>query len=376
MNKLLLLIYLFMILILSVTLIILYKIFLFSMNKKLDSINNAFTSNLKTELENVIFNTIEKQSERIVGYSKYSIENIINPFSIKVDNLKSNIEKFEIYEIEKNSSLLKELDNLKNLNNKLTEEANNLTQALKGNHKLQGLWGELTIKRIFEHVGMIEGLDYSSQKQFNNGFGKKIPDYVVNLPNNKHIIIDAKTSLGAYEKYYNSNNESDKKTYLREHIANVKKHIDELNIKDYSDINNLNQTEYILMFIPIEGAFSVVIENKMSIISYAYSKNIFIVTPSTILVTMKTIEYVRRQEHQNKNVAEIIKQSGILYDKFVSFADTLIDVDKKILETKNKIQDALKKLSLSDKYGHSIISRVKKLKDFGIVNKKDISNKF
>ncbi|MDR0985030.1 MAG: DNA recombination protein RmuC [Endomicrobium sp.] len=346
------------------------------MNKKLDSINNAFTSNLKTELENVIFNTIEKQSERIVGYSKYSIENIINPFSIKVDNLKSNIEKFEIYEIEKNSSLLKELDNLKNLNNKLTEEANNLTQALKGNHKLQGLWGELTIKRIFEHVGMIEGLDYSSQKQFNNGFGKKIPDYVVNLPNNKHIIIDAKTSLGAYEKYYNSNNESDKKIYLREHIANVKKHIDELNIKDYSDINNLNQTEYILMFIPIEGAFSVVIENKMSIISYAYSKNIFIVTPSTILVTMKTIEYVRRQEHQNKNVAEIIKQSGILYDKFVSFADTLIDVDKKILETKNKIQDALKKLSLSDKYGHSIISRVKKLKDFGIVNKKDISNKF
>ncbi|MDR1522789.1 MAG: DNA recombination protein RmuC [Endomicrobium sp.] len=329
-------------------------------------------SSLKTHFENIASKVLEEKNAKIIDLNKLSLETIVLPFKIKFDEFKTKVDLLQVYEAEKMSSLQKELEKLATLNNKLSKEANNLADALKGDSKLQGIWGELSLERIFEYVGMIEGVNYLSQKQFKDIDNKKIPDYIVKLPEDKNIIIDAKTSLLAYEKYYNTQNELNKKTYLKEHSTSIKKHIDELASKDYTSLTDINQPEYVLMFVPIEGAVSLALQDKPELVSYAFKKNIAIVTPSTLLATLKTVEYIWRQEYQKKNVIEIAKQGGSLYDKFVTFAQTLLDADKKISEAKNKIEESIKRLSFSDKKGDSLIDRVQKLKELGASTKKDM----
>lgn len=329
-------------------------------------------SSLKTQFENIASKVLEEKNAKIIDLNKLSLETIVLPFKIKIEEFKTKVDLLQVYEAEKMSNLQKELEKLLTLNNKLSKEANNLADALKGDSKLQGIWGELSLERIFEYVGMIEGVNYLSQKQFKDIDSKKIPDYIVKLPEDKHIIIDAKTSLLAYEKYYNTQNELDKKTYLKEHSTSIKKHIDELASKDYTSLTDINQPEYVLMFVPIEGAVSLALQDKPELVSYAFKKNIAIVTPSTLLATLKTVEYIWRQEYQKKNVIEIAKQGGSLYDKFVTFAQTLLDADKKISEAKNKIEESIKRLSSSDKKGDSLIDRVQKLKELGASTKKDM----
>ena len=308
----------------------------------------------------------------ITNLNKNSLENIVNPFKVKIDEFRSKIENLQIYEAEKISELQKELEKLTSLNKNISEEANNLAKALKGENKIQGMWGELGIERIFEYVGMVKGVNYTSQKQFKSDDDKKIPDYIVNLPDKKHIIIDAKTSFVAFEKYYSSQDESDKKNYLKQHSASIKRHIDDLVSKDYANLPKLNQPEYILMFVPIEGAVSLAIKDDPDLIAYAFKKNIVITTPSTLLATLKTIEYIWRQEYQKKNVLEIAKQGGSLYDKFATFIQILIEADKKISEAKNKTQEAIKRLQSSDKKGDSLIERAQKLKELGASTKKEM----
>ncbi|MDR2251528.1 MAG: DNA recombination protein RmuC [Endomicrobium sp.] len=336
--------------------------------KKQLSINDY----LKIEFENIASKVLEEKNAKITDLNKTSLENVVAPFKVKIDEFKNKVENLQIYEAEKMSGLQKELEKLINLNKQISEEANNLAGALKGENKLQGIWGELTLERIFEYAGMIESVHYNSQEQFKEESGKKIPDYIVNLPDGKHIVVDAKTSLGAYEKYYNSQNEADKRIYLKEHSASIKKHIDELEEKDYANLQGLNQPEYILMFVPIEGAVSLAVADKPDLVGYAFKKNIIIVTHSTLLATLKTVEYIWRQENQKKNVLEIAKVGGNLYDKFVTFADILLDVNRKIAEAKDKTEDALKRLSYSDKKGDSLVARAQKLKELGSPTKKEI----
>jgi DNA recombination protein RmuC len=336
--------------------------------KKQLSINDS----LKIEFENIASKVLEEKNAKITDLNKTSLENVVAPFKVKIDEFKNKVENLQIYEAEKMSGLQKELEKLINLNKQVSEEANNLAGALKGENKLQGIWGELTLERIFEYAGMIESVHYNSQEQFKEESGRKIPDYIVNLPDGKHIVVDAKTSLGAYEKYYNSQNEADKRIYLKEHSVSIKKHIDELEGKDYANLQGLNQPEYILMFVPIEGAVSLAVADKPDLVGYAFKKNIIIVTPSTLLATLKTVEYIWRQESQKKNVLEIAKVGGNLYDKFATFAEILLDVNRKIAEAKDKTEDALKRLSYSDKKGDSLVARAQKLKELGSPTKKEI----
>jgi DNA recombination protein RmuC len=336
--------------------------------KKQSGINDF----LKIEFENIASKVLEKKNAKITDLNKTSLENVVAPFKVKIDEFKNKIENLQIYEAEKISGLQKELEKLINLNKQVSEEANNLAGALKGGNKLQGIWGELTLERIFEYAGMIEGVHYNYQEQFKEESGKKIPDYIVNLPDGKCIIIDAKTSLGAYERYYNSQNEADKKIYSREHFVSIKKHIDELVEKDYANLQELNQPEYVLMFVPIEGAVSLAVADKPDLVGYAFKRNIIIVTPSTLLATLKTVEYIWRQENQGKNVIEIAKVGGNLYDKFVTFVEILLDVNRKIIEAKDKVEEALKRLSSSDKKGDSLVARARKLKELGSPTNKEI----
>jgi len=337
---------------------------------------SQFNNSLKIEFENIASKVLEQKNAKITDLNKISLENVVAPFKVKIDEFRNKIENLQIYEAEKMSELKKELEKLTGLNKKISEEANNLASALKGENKIQGIWGELSIERIFEYVGMIEGVNYIPQKQFKAEEGKKIPDYIVNLPGEKHIVIDAKTSLGAYEKYHSSQNEADKRFYLKEHSASIKKHIDELAAKDYACLPELNQPEYVLMFVPIEGAVSLAVTDKPELAAYAFKKNIAIVTPSTLLATLKTVEHIWRQEFQKKNVLEIARQGGSLYDKFATFVQTLIEADKKISEAKNKVQEAIKRLHSSDKKGDSLIERAQKLKELGSPTKKEMPEEF
>ncbi|MDR0956767.1 MAG: DNA recombination protein RmuC [Endomicrobium sp.] len=340
-----------------------------------DNISNQtkISDILKIEFENIAAKILEEKKTKLSDLSKTSLEDIVIPFKEKMEEFKNKMECLQLYETEKISGLQKELEKLVNLNKQVSEEANNLAVALKGENKLQGMWGEINLERIFEYVGMMEGINYISQKRIKTENGEKIPDYIVNLPDKKHIVIDAKTSLIAYERYYSARSDSDKKIYLKEHFLSVKRHIDELAGKDYNKLENLNHPEYVLMFVPIEGAISLASAYKSDIVSYAFMKDIIIVTPSTLLATLKTIEYMWRQTDQKKNVLEIAKQGGYLYDKFVAFVQTLTDADKKITEAKNKTQEALKRLSFSDKKGDSLIERAQKLKELGILSKKNIN---
>jgi DNA recombination protein RmuC len=329
--------------------------------------------NLRIEFENIASKILEEKNNKITDFSKNSLEGIMIPFRVKIDEFKNKIEKLQIYEAEKISGLHNELEKLINLNKQISEEANNLASALKGNNKFQGIWGELNIKRIFEYVGMIEGINYLSQKQFKNYDKVNIPDYIVILPEKKHIIIDAKTSLSAYERYHSSQDKTEKKNYLKEHSTSIKKHIDELASKNYDDLIEINQPKYILMFVPIDEAVSLALIDKPDITAYAFKKNIVIVTPSTLLATLKIIEHTWHHENQKKNVIEIAKQGGNLYDKFVMFVQILIEADKKIYEARNKTQEAIKRLYSSNKKGDSLIENAQKLKELGSSVKKEIS---
>ncbi len=327
---------------------------------------------LKTEFENIASKVLEEKNSKISEMNRQTLETVVSPFKEKMDEFKNKVESMHVYETQQRAVLSTELKRLMELNMQVSQEANNLAGALKGENKLQGIWGELNIERIFESAGMISGTHYTAQQSIGTEDGRKMPDYIVNLPENKHIIIDSKTSLTAYEKYYNAENEEDKKLFLKEHITSIKKHIDELSKKNYQDLPTLNQPDYVLMFIPVDAASALAVKSSPDILEYAFSKNVVIITPSTLLATMKTVGYMWRQENQKKNVLEIAKQGGMLYDKFVSFTEALVDADKKLSEAKDKTEEAIKRLSSSDKKGDSLIERVQKLKELGASVKKDM----
>ncbi|OEG71714.1 hypothetical protein ATZ36_13165 [Candidatus Endomicrobiellum trichonymphae] len=252
----------------------------------------------------------------------------------------------------------------------VSEDANSLANALKGNNSFHGKWGEHSLERMLEIAGMTKGVDHELQKRFNDGEDK--PDCVINLPDGKHIVIDVKTSFVAYEKYYNPQNETDKKIHLKEHFASIKNHIDKLIKKNYVSLPGTNQPDYVVMFVPLDGAVSLAIEYEQDIIGYALRNNIVIATPLTLLSMLKTIQYIWRQENQKKNVIEIAELAGYIHDKYAELFQSLQSVDKKISEAQVKTQDAIKKLSTADKKGESIIKRLQKMKSLGVPTKKEI----
>ncbi|MCL2799751.1 MAG: DNA recombination protein RmuC [Endomicrobia bacterium] len=329
-------------------------------------------NSLKTEFENIASKVLEEKNSRISDLNKRALETVISPFKEKIDEFKNKVEQIYVDESNRMAVFGSELGRLMELNKKVSEEANNLASALKGESKLQGIWGELGVERIFESAGMVKGVHYNTQYYSDGGDAVKIPDYVVNLPENKHIIIDSKTSLTAYEQYYNTQNEDEKKAFLKEHIASVKKHIGELSEKNYGDIAGLNQPDYVFMFIPIDSAASLALRSDPKLEEYAFKNHIVIITPSSLLATMKTVAYIWRQEDQKKNVLEIARQGGLLYDRLVAFVDVIMEADSFIDKAKSKTRDALKKLSNPDRKGESLIGRAEKLKELGVAVKKDL----
>ena len=339
-----------------------------NLDEKLENSRKDFESlqeKLRVEFENLANRLLEEKSEKFLELNKSNMDMILNPLKEKIEDFKKKVEDTYSGEIRDIASLKAEIKHLAQLNQQVSDDANKLASALKGESKTQGNWGEAQLEIILEKSGLMKNTHYRKQETFNSGEGDKKPDYIINLPDNKHLIIDAKVSLVAYEKYFNSDNEDDSKRYLNEHLSSITGHIKDLSSKNYQSLYQINPPDYVLIFIPLETALTLAVKEDPSIIDYALEKNIVLTTGATLLATLRTVSYIWRQENQKRNVLEIARQSGALYDKFVDFVNDLVDVGKKIDAAKDSHAGAMNKLLDSKKKGDTIVGRIEKIKELG-----------
>ncbi|HMB63859.1 MAG TPA: DNA recombination protein RmuC [Eudoraea sp.] len=321
------------------------------------------------EFENLANKILESTSDKFTKKNKENIENILNPLKEKIKTFEDKVEKTHKESIDYHAALRQQIFGLKELNEQMTKEATNLTKALKGDSKMQGNWGELVLERVLEKSGLEKDREYSVQQSFTRKDGTRVlPDVIINLPDGKKMIVDSKVSLTDYERYVNAE-EGDRETFLKDHINSLKKHVDQLSAKKYEDLYEMESPDFVLMFIPIETAFSVAINNENSLYNKAFEQNIVIVTPSTLLATLRTIDSMWNNEKQQRNAIEIARQAGALYDKFEGFITDLTKLGKKMDDAKDEYKGAMNKLV--EGRGNIIIS-IEKLKKMGAKAKKSI----
>ncbi len=318
------------------------------------------------EFENVANRLLEEKSQKFSAKNEEKLNVLLNPLKEKIKEFSLDIERRFTEEAKDKVSLKKEIEQLKDLNQQLSADAKNLATALKGDTKTQGNWGELQLEILLEKSGLQRGTHFEAQPSYKDENDRdKRPDFIIHLPGGKHLVIDSKVSLTAYEKFFNAEEEDLRKKYMREHIASIKKHIAELNGKGYQRLRQLTTPDYLLMFIPIEPAFSSALQEDSGIFSEALEKNIVIVTGSTLLATMRTVAYIWQQDRQKRNVLEIAKQSGLLFDKFVSFVDDLKEVGKRLDNAQDAWQGAMNKLSEAKRPGDSLIGKARHIQQLG-----------
>lgn len=315
------------------------------------------------EFKNIANELLEEKSRKFTEQNKTNIESILNPLNEKLKEFQKRVEETYDKESKQRFSLEKEIKILFDLNQQMAKEANNLTIALKGQTKTQGTWGEFILDSILEKSGLHKGREYRIQETFYNEDGRRRqPDVIINLPENKCLIIDSKVSLLAYENYCSGENDEDKAISLKEHISSIRKHIRELSAKNYQNLYQLNSLDFVLLFMPIEPAFSLAVQNDLNIFNEAFERNIVIVSPSTLLATLRTIASIWRQEYQNRNALEIARQSGALYDKFQGMISDLIELGKKMNAMQINYEEAMKKLYSGR---GNLVSSVEKIKKLG-----------
>ena len=335
--------------------------------QEMEELQKKFT----TEFENIANKILEKNSEKFTAANQKNISDVLNPLKEKIQLFEKKVEDTYQKGIKDQTDLKAELKKLYDLNNRISEEANNLTKALKGDVKKQGNWGEVVLERILERSGLNEGQE-GYQKQFSDmsDDGKRIqPDIVINLPDNKHIIVDSKVSLVAYERAVNSSTDEERAVYIKEHLLSLKTHIKGLSEKHYQSAQKLNSPDFVLLFIPIEASFSIAVQEDQELFSYAWDMKVVIVSPSTLLATLRTISSIWQQENQTKNAIEIARQGGALYDKFVGFIADMEKIGKGISSTQNTYNDAMNKLQVGS---GNLIGRVESIRKLGAKATKEL----
>jgi DNA recombination protein RmuC len=322
---------------------------------------------LRKDFEIMASKILDEKSEKFTLQNKENIKNILNPLQEKIQVFEKKVEDTQKESISMHSALKEQLLGLKDLNQQMTKEATNLTRALKGDSKIQGNWGELVLERVLEKSGLEKDREYFVQQSFTLDDGSRVlPDVVLHLPDNKRMIIDSKVSLTDYERLVNAEDE-DKAMHLKSHVNSIKKHIDQLSEKNYQDLYDIQSPDFVLMFIPIEPAFAIAINDDNALYNKAFEKNIVIVTPSTLLATLRTIDSMWNNEKQQQNAIEIARQAGALYDKFEGLVSDLTGVGKKIDAAKSDYSSAMNKLVEGK---GNLIKSVEKLKKLGAKAKK------
>ena len=326
----------------------------------------------REQFKNLANEILEEKSQKFTNQNKENIDAIMTPLRERIKEFQEKVEHVYKVESTERNTLKGEITTLVDLNKKISEQANNLASALKGDSKTQGNWGEMILERALERSGLEKDKMYRIQYSLKNSEGDRLqPDVVLFLPNNKHIIIDSKVSLTAYEAFVSAPTEEEKKQFLLRHIVSVKKHIDELSRKEYQSLIDINTLDFVLLFMPIESSFSIALQQDNELFNYAWDKKIVIVSPTTLLATLYTIASLWRQEKQARNVFEIAEESGKLYDKFYGLMEDLIDVGKKMNSAKGSYEEAMKKASSGP---GNIIKRIENIKKLGAKTSKSLDS--
>lgn len=334
--------------------------------KEVEELQQKFTK----EFENLANKILEEKSSKFTEQNHHNLKLILSPLQEKIQLFEKKVEDTHKESIDYHAALRQQIIGLTALNEQMSKEAINLTKALKGDSKMQGNWGELVLERVLEKSGLEKGREYDVQvSQLNEDGNRVLPDVVVHLPDGKKMIIDSKVTLTAYERYVNEDNEMLKNQFLKEHLNSLKKHIEQLSDKNYQDLYQMQSPDFVLLFIPIEPAFAIALNEDTTLYNKAFEKNIVIVTPSTLLATLRTIDSMWANQKQQENAYEIAQLAGTLYDKFEGFANDLISIGKKIGETKNSYDSAMGKLV--DGNGNIVIT-IEKLKKMGAKAKKSL----
>ncbi len=322
------------------------------------------------EFDNLANKILDEKSNKFTEQNKENIKNILSPLQEKIKVFEDKVDKTHKESIDYHAALRQQIFGLKELNQQMSKEAVNLTKALKGDSKVQGDWGEIQLEILLEKANLTKDIHYTTQGGYRDSEDVlKKPDFVINLPNNRHLIVDSKVSLNAYEKYFSSDNEEDKKVFLNKHIESIKNHIKSLSEKQYHNIYEINTPDYVLMFVPIEPAYLLALSKNNRLVLEALDKNILLVSTSTLLATLSTIDYMWRQENQKKNVLEIAKQAGALYDHFVRLTDDLIKIGNQLRTVQNSYESSMKKLTGRG----NLVNKVESIKQLGISTSKSLN---
>ena len=320
------------------------------------------------EFENLANKILEEKSTKFTEQNKENMKNILSPLQEKIQLFEKKVDDTHKESIDYHAALRQQIIGLSEMNAQMSKETLNLTKALKGDSKMQGNWGELVLERVLEKSGLEKDREYYVQQSHTAVDGNRVfPDVVINLPDGKKMIVDSKVSLTAYEKYINEEDDSLKISYLKEHVSSIKRHVEQLGEKNYHDLYEIESPDFVLLFIPIEPAFAMALNEDTTLYNKAFEKNIVIVTPSTLLATLRTIDSMWANQKQQENAMEIARQAGALYDKFQGFVEDLIKIGKKIDESKIEYGAAMNKLVEGK---GNLITSVEKLKKMGAKAKK------
>ncbi|MGA9637782.1 DNA recombination protein RmuC [Flavobacterium sp.] len=334
--------------------------------EEVEKLQEKFTK----EFENLANKILDEKSNKFTEQNKENMKNILTPLQDKIQLFEKKVEDTHKESIDYHSALRQQILGLREMNLQMSKETLNLTKALKGDSKMQGNWGELVLERVLEKSGLEKGREYEVQQSFTAEEGNRVfPDVVINLPDGKKMIVDSKVSLTAYEKYINEEDDELRIIYLKEHTNSIKRHVEQLGNKNYQDLYQIESPDFVLLFIPIEPAFAIALNEDTSLYNKAFEKNIVIVTPATLLATLRTIDSMWTNQKQQENAFEIARQAGALYDKFEGFLSDLIKIGKKIDESKIEYSGAMNKLF--EGKGNLIVS-VEKLKKMGAKAKKSL----
>ena len=342
------------------------------LNKKLESQvaeQEKLTKQMHEKFENLANKILDQKSAKFTEANKENIKSLLEPLDKDIRNFRKKVEDIHEKDVSQHASLKEFLGNLQQAQAKLSEDARNLTTALKGDSKKQGDWGEFILERTLEASGLVKGLEFSMQESFD----RQRPDAIIRLPEDRAIVVDSKVSLTAYERSIGTDDEDLKKQALKEHLQSLKKHVDELSEKDYSAIEQINAPDFVLLFIPIEPAFGAALTQDPDLYQYAFERKIVLVTSSTLMATIKTVANLWKLEKQNKHAHDIARRAGLLYDKFVGFLSSIDDIGKALGKATDAHEKAFSQLSSGS---GNLVGQVEKLKAMGIRTKKELPTTF
>lgn len=332
--------------------------------QEVEQLQEKFTK----EFENLANKILEEKTTKFTEQNKENLKNILTPLQDKIQLFEKKVEDTHKESIDYHAALRQQILGLREMNEQMSKETLNLTKALKGDSKMQGNWGELVLERVLEKSGLEKDREYFVQQSFVTEEGNRVfPDVIINLPDGKKMVVDSKVALTSYERYINEDDDENKAQYLKEHVASIHRHVQDLGNKNYQDLYQMESPDFVLLFIPIESAFAIALNEDTSLYNKAFEKNIVIVTPSTLLATLRTIDSMWTNQKQQENALEIARQAGALYDKFEGFVSDLVKIGKKMDEAKVEYQGAMNKLVEGK---GNLVNSVEKLKKMGAKAKK------